>query len=153
MSNEDMAMSKGAKNELQRGLQDERVKALAFGCLNMKRLTVTPTKLIPAEGGTAAFEYLNSAREVSTVNEDPRFLGAIPEPHGALLVFSDFSCVKWEVTGYKLRDEVIEQAEREEARMAFINKLCDEIVEMEAKKAAKKAARQAKKAKTPDSTR
>jgi hypothetical protein len=90
-----------------------------------------------SRGRTAAFEYLNYTREVSTVNEDPRFLGALPEPHGALLVFSDFSCFERRITGYKLRDEVIQQWE-EERRMA--------------KKAAKKAARQAKKAKTPDST-
>lgn len=99
----------------------------------IKELTVMPTKLIPAEEGTAAFKHLNSAREVSTVKEDPRFLGALPEPDGALLVFSDFSCFKWEITAYKLRDEVVKQFEQQ---IANVNKLCDEIVKLEAKKAA-----------------
>jgi hypothetical protein len=50
-------------------------------------------KSVPATPGTAAYEYISKQKSPDHVPEDPRLLGGIQEPDGALLVFRDGSSV------------------------------------------------------------
>jgi hypothetical protein len=50
-------------------------------------------KVITARPGTAAYEYISNQKPLSQVGSDPRFLGGLPQPDGALLVFQDGTSV------------------------------------------------------------
>jgi hypothetical protein len=50
-------------------------------------------KIISARPGTAAYEYISNEKNILQVGSDPRFLGGLPQPDGALLVFQDGTSV------------------------------------------------------------
>jgi hypothetical protein len=125
---------------------------------NMTKVQILSGVVVSNDGDVALVEVSNGAtaeclREHATETREV-FLAYLPI--GAKLpvslegtpVCKDRIKVKLQPTAYRLRDEFVQQWEAEwaETRMANINKLCEEIVQMEAKKGAKKAARQAKKA-------
>jgi hypothetical protein len=50
-------------------------------------------KIVSARPGTAAYEYISNEKHIAQVGSDPRFLGGLPQPDGALLVFQDGTSV------------------------------------------------------------
>lgn len=62
--------------------------------------TVKPLKSVP-EGitpiasvqGTAAYDYINGGKSITTINDDHRFLGGLIQHDGVLLIFQDGSSI------------------------------------------------------------
>jgi hypothetical protein len=50
-------------------------------------------KVITGRPGTAAYEYISNQKPITQVGSDPRFLGGLRQPDGALLVFKDGTSV------------------------------------------------------------
>ena len=50
-------------------------------------------KVITARPGTAACDYISNHKRIAQVGTDPRFLGGLLQPGGALLVFRDGTSV------------------------------------------------------------
>ncbi len=61
----------------------------------VKHVRELPTdfKVITARPGTAAYDYISNQKSIAQVGSDPRFLGGLPQPDGALLVFQDGTSV------------------------------------------------------------
>jgi len=53
-------------------------------------------KSLPATVGTAAHDYITKALPIAKVEQDARYLGAVPQPDGVLLLFEDGSTVLYQ---------------------------------------------------------